>query len=106
MGGSDEPRRMARRPRAQIAAVGRLEKQLGSLPVIADFSRRLDIAGIVDRACPMRYVGPLSHGHVTEAMIANRFTSPKAMVAVAEWVQWWCVAQVSGIDPDTLRAAR
>jgi len=41
---------MARRPWAQIAAVGRLEKQLGSLPVIADFLHRLDIAGIVDRA--------------------------------------------------------
>jgi hypothetical protein len=25
-----------------------LEKRLGSLPVIADFSRRLDIAGIID----------------------------------------------------------
>src|SRR6266545_1745723 len=50
MGVSDEPRRGARRPRAQIAGAGRLEKQLGSLPVIADFSRRLDIAGIVDRA--------------------------------------------------------
>src|SRR5947207_6749197 len=106
MGGSEERRRMARRPRAQIAAVGRLEKQLGSLPVIADFSRRLDIAGIVDRACPMRDVGPLSHGQVIEALIANRLTSPKAMVAVADWAHGWAVDEGYGIDPDTLNAHR
>src|SRR6266536_1056148 len=106
MGVSDEPRRGARRPRAQIARAGRLEQQLGSLPVIADFSRRLDIAGIVDRACPMRDVGPLSHGQVIEALIANRLTSPKAMVAVADWAQAWAVDEVYGIDPDTLNDDR
>jgi hypothetical protein len=75
---------------------------LGSLPVIADFSRRLDIAGIVDRACPMRDVGTLSHGQVIEALIANRLTSPRAMVAVADWAHAWAVEEVYGIDPDTL----
>jgi hypothetical protein len=83
-----------------------LEKQLGSLPVIADFSRRLDIAGIVDRACPMRDVGPLSHGQVIEALIANRLTSPKAMVAVSDWAHAWAVDEVFGIDPDTLNDDR
>lgn len=106
MGVSDEPRWTARRPRAQIAAVGRLEKQLGSLPVIADFSRRLDIVGIVDRACPMRDVGPLSHGQVIEALIANRLTSPKAMVAVADWAHAWAVDEVYGIAADTLNDDR
>jgi transposase len=98
---------MSRRPRAQIGAVGRLEKQLGSLPVIADFSRRLDIAGIVDRACPMRDLpGSLSHGQVIEALIANRLTSPKAMVAVADWAHAWAVDEVYGIDPDALNDDR
>jgi transposase len=106
MGMSNEPRRVARRPRARVAAVGRVEKQLGSLPVIADFSRRLDIAGIVDRACPMRDVGPLSHGQVIEALIANRLTSPKAMVAVADWAHAWAVEEVYGIAPDTLNDDR
>ena len=41
-----------------------LEKRLGSLPVIADFSGRLDIAGIIDAACPMRDVALVSHGQV------------------------------------------
>lgn len=83
-----------------------MEKQLGSLPVIADFSRRLDIAGIIDRACPMREVALTSHGQVVEALIANRLTSPKAMVAVADWAHDWAVAEVYGIDADTLNDDR
>jgi transposase len=106
MSGSKEPRRASRRPRAQIGEVGRLEKQLGSLPVIADFSRRLDIAGIVDRACPMRDLGTLSHGQVIEALIANRLTNPKAMVAVADWARAWAMDEVYGIDPDALNDDR
>jgi hypothetical protein len=106
MGVSKAPRQAARRPRAQISAVGRLEKQLGSLPVIADFSRRLDIAGIVDQACPMRDVGILSHGQVIEALIANRLTSPKAMVAVADWAHTWAVDEVYGIAADALNDDR
>jgi transposase len=98
---------MSRRPRAQVAVSGRVEKQLGSLPVIADFSGRLDIAGIVDRACPMRDLfGSISHGQVVEALIANRLTSPKAMVAVADWAHAWAVDEVYGIDPDLLNDDR
>jgi transposase len=83
-----------------------VEKHLGSLPVIADFSRRLDIAGVVDRACPIREVASISHGQVIEALIANRLTSPKAMVAVADWAHAWAVEEVYGIDPDTLNDDR
>jgi hypothetical protein len=98
---------MSRRPRAQVAAVGRVEKQLGSLPVIADFSARLDIAGTVDRVCPMRDLfGSISHGQVVEALIANRLTSPKAMVAVADWARSWAMDEVYGIDPDALNDDR
>jgi hypothetical protein len=28
-----------------------IEKTLGALPVVADFCRRLNVAGIIDRAC-------------------------------------------------------
>ena len=86
--------------------VGRVAKQLGSLPVIADFSRRLDIADIVDRACPIRDVAPVSHGQVIEALIANRLTSPKAMVAVADWAHAWAVEEVYGIEADLLNDDR
>ena len=53
-----------------------VEKALGALPVIAEFCRRLDIAGIVDRACPVRDIAYATHGQVIEALVANRLTSP------------------------------
>jgi Domain of unknown function (DUF4277) len=83
-----------------------LEKRLGSLPVIADFSRRLDIAGIVDRACPMRELAVASHGQVVEALIANRLTCPKAMVGVADWAREWAVEEVYGLAADALNDDR
>lgn len=97
---------MPRRPRAQIAVVEVLEKRLGSLPVIADFSRRLGIAGIIDRACPMRDIALASHGQVIEALIANRLTRPQAMVGVADWARDWAVEEVYGINPDVLNDDR
>jgi hypothetical protein len=106
VGMSREPRRGRSGPRAQIAVVEVLEKRLGSLPVIADFSRRLDIAGIIDRVCPMRDVALVSHGQVIEALIANRLTHPQAMVAVADWARDWAVEEVYGLAPDALNDDR
>ena len=83
-----------------------LEKRLGSLPVIADFSRRLDIAGIIDRACPMRDLALVSHGQVIEALIANRLTHPQAMVGVADWARDWAVEEVYGLPADALNDDR
>jgi hypothetical protein len=51
-----------------------MEKTLGALPVIADFSRRLDLAGIIDRVCPVRDVAHLTHGQVIQALVANRLS--------------------------------
>jgi transposase len=79
-----------------------LEKRLGSLPVIAEFSRRLDIAGIIDRACPVRDVAYATHGQVIEVLIANRLTSPTAMVGVSAWAGAWAVAEVYGIPAGVL----
>jgi hypothetical protein len=83
-----------------------LEKRLGSLPVIADFSRRLDIAGVIDQACPMRDIALASHGQVIEALIANRLTRPQAMVAVADWAHDWAVEEVYSIPADVLNDDR
>jgi hypothetical protein len=44
---------------------------LGVLPVVARFCERLDIRGIVDRACPIREVAILTHGRVLETLIAT-----------------------------------
>ena len=66
---------------------------LGSLPVVRDLCRRLDVAGIIDRLCPIRDLAHASHGQVIEALIANRLTSPTPLVHVARWARDWAVPE-------------
>src|SRR5712692_2226603 len=83
-----------------------MDKALGALPVVAEFCRRLDIAGIVDRACPVREVAILTHGAVIEALVANRLTSPQPLVHVEGWARAWAVPEVFGIDASALNDDR
>lgn len=82
------------------------DKLLGSLPVIARFCERLDIRGIVDRACPVREVAILTHGRVIEALIANRLTAPRPLVHVQRWAQAWAVEEVFGVEASSLNDDR
>lgn len=79
---------------------------LGSLPVIAEFCRRLDIRGIVDRACPVRDVAIATHGQVIEALVANRLTSPQPLLHVEDWAREWAVAEVFGVEAGALNDDR
>jgi uncharacterized protein DUF4277 len=79
-----------------------VEKALGALPVVADFCRRLDLEGIVDRACPVRQVATLTHGQVICALVANRLTSPAPLWRVEDWARAWAVEEVFAIVPDGL----
>jgi transposase len=81
-------------------------KVLGALPVIAEVCRRLDVAGIVDRACPIRDVALATHGQVLETLIANRLTSPQPLVRVQDWAQEWAVEEVFGVDAQLLNDDR
>ena len=83
-----------------------VEKALGALPVVAGFCRRLDIAGIVDRACPVRDIAYCTHGQVIEALIANRLTSPAPLVHVEDWARAWAVEEVFGVSPEVLNDDR
>ncbi len=83
-----------------------MEKTLGALPVVADYCRRLDLAGIIDRACPVRDLGYLTHGQVIEALVANRLTSPVPLVRVTDWAREHAVEEVFGIDPALLNDDR
>src|SRR3954449_3224124 len=89
-------------PRARVVEGVVLEKRLGSLPVIADFCRRIDIAGIVDELCPIRAVALATHGQVIEVLIANRLTNPSAMAGVTDWARAWAVPEVYGIAASSL----
>jgi transposase len=83
-----------------------VEKTLGALPVVAEYCRRLDLAGIIDHAAPIRELADLTHGQVIETLIANRLTSPTPLVRVSDWAREWAVAEVFGIDPDILNDDR
>jgi transposase len=83
-----------------------VEKTLGSLPVVAEFCRRLDLAGTIDRLCPIRSVAKLTHGQVIEALIANRLTSPTPLLRVEDWAREWAVEEVFGAVPETLNDDR
>lgn len=75
--------------------------------MVADYCHRLDLAGIIDRACPIREdVAILTHGQVIEALVANRLTSPAPMVRIAQWARSWAVEETFGIDPAALNDDR
>jgi transposase len=83
-----------------------VEKTLGALPVAASFCQRLDVAGIVDRACPVRQVATLTHGQVIEVLVANRLTSPTPLWRVEDWARAWAVTEVFGVPPEALNDDR
>ena len=75
------------------------EQELGALPVVTGFCRRLDIAAIIDRAAPVRSVARATHGQVIEALIANRLTAPTPMVHLQSWAQRFAVEHTLGRLP-------
>jgi transposase len=91
-------------PSGPIYGPPSLEKALGSLPLVADYCRRLGIAERVDELCPMREVSTssLTHGPVIELLIANRLTSPKPLVHIQDWAQTWAVPEVFGASAEAL----
>jgi hypothetical protein len=84
----------------------RLVRLLGSMPLIADFARRLGLQAIIDQICPSRENAHLTHGQVALAIIANRLTQPKAMYQLLTWAQQWGVREVFGINPEHLNDDR
>ena len=74
--------------------------------MVASFCRRLDLAGIVDRACPVREVATLTHGQVIGALVANRLTCPAPLRRVEDWARAWAVEEVFGISPQALNDDR
>ena len=83
-----------------------MEKMLGALPVVAHFARLLDIAGIVDRAVPVRDLAFGTHGQVIEALIANRLTCPTPLVHVEDWARRWAVEEIFGLSGEVLNDDR
>ena len=74
--------------------------------MVASFCQRLDLEGIVDRACPVREVATLTHGQVIQVLVANRLTSPTPLRRVEDWAAAWAVEEVFGIPPEALNDDR
>ncbi len=83
-----------------------VDKALGALPVVAAFAGRLDIAGTIDRAVPVRDIVYATHGQVIEALIANRLTSPTPLVHVQDWARDWALEETFGVPADILNDDR
>jgi transposase len=83
-----------------------VEKALGSLPVVADFARRVGVAAVIDDLCPVRDVAIATHGEVIEALVCNRLTSPTPLLHVEDWARTWAVPEVLGIEAETLNDDR
>jgi len=84
----------------------RLVRMLGSLPLVAEFARRLQIARIIERECPLRGNAHLTHAQVALAILANRLTQPKAMYHLLTWARKWAVRETFGLDPERLNDDR
>ena len=84
----------------------RLVRMLGSMPLIADYARRLRIEGIINRQCPSRSNAHLTHGQVALVVIANRLIAPRAMYHLLDWAQHWAVRELFGVDPNQLNDDR
>jgi hypothetical protein len=100
------PRWSARRVRAEVAIAPVLDKRLGALPVVAGLLRRLDLAGIIDRACPVRDVADATHGQIIEIMVASRLTGPAPLLHVPAWAEQWAVEDVFGVRAAVLNDDR
>jgi transposase len=64
---------------------------VGAMPLVAPLLDRLDVAAIVDRACPMRGRAHLTHGEVIAALVANRLTAPRPLYDVAGWADAYAI---------------
>jgi hypothetical protein len=67
---------------------------------------RLDLAGIVDRACPMRGRAHLTHGEVIAALVANRLTAPRPLYDVVGWAESYATGDWLGVPAGLLNDDR
>jgi len=80
--------------------------RVGALPLVAPVLERLDLVGIVDRACPMRGRAQLTHGEVIAALVANRLTDPRPLYDVMGWANSYATGDWLGTPGSLLNDDR
>lgn len=78
----------------------------GALPLVVPVLERLDLVGIVDRACPMRGRAHLTHGEVIAALVANRLTAPRPLYDVVGWAEAYATDDWLGVPAGLLNDDR
>jgi len=83
---------------------------VGPLPLVGPILTRLELEGIVDRACPMRGRSSLTHGEVIGALVANRLSAPRPLYDVVGWAgayaaSDWCGTPAGLLNDDRLGRA-
>ena len=81
-------------------------KQLGALPVLREYLERLGVRERVDALAPVRAGGPLTHGEVVVALVANRLTAPRPLYDIVHWAETWAVEETLGLPPAALNDDR
>ena len=79
---------------------------IGPLPLVWPFIRRLNVAEIVDAHCPADPQAEFSHGHILQAMIACRLYNPVALYRVEDWARQDGAEHFLGIPADKLNDDR
>jgi hypothetical protein len=79
---------------------------VGALPLVVPVLEQLDVAGIMDRACPMRGRARLTHGEVIAALVANRLTAARPLYDVAGWANTYAANEWLGTPGSLLNDDR
>jgi transposase len=79
---------------------------IGPLPLVWPFLRRLGVGEIVNAHCPADPQAEFPHGEVVEAMTACRLYNPVALYRVEEWAREGGAEHFLGIPADKLNDDR
>ena len=69
-------------------------RTIGTLVLTTPFLRKLGLAEIVDRLCPVGEQANMGHGVVAELVVQCRLTEPRAMYDMVEWADRYDVAAI------------
>lgn len=81
-------------------------REVGALLLVRHYLARLGLAGVVDRAAPMRGRALLTHGEVVAALVANRLSAPSPLYDVAGWASSAALAELFAIPAALLNDDR
>ncbi|MCY2988594.1 MAG: DUF4277 domain-containing protein [Planctomycetota bacterium] len=71
---------------------------VGAFPVISEYLRKLDFAGVINRIVP--WEGNIPLGTLAEIFVLNRMLEPKALMRVGEWAEQVGLTKYYGLSAE------